>query len=738
MDKAVKLTQFEINDSKVSINVEYIKRFISSIKIPNSVKVITTLGVARSGKSAFLNCLITAMKLYKTNFKPFHSLSAKASEGKDVTIGVNGYLCEDTKDNYLFLDIQGIAGQNSETDPATLLYCYYISDLIILNIDKQLNTQALNLLTPIAAKLQEMTNASKLHKPSLLFRIYDCLDNYDDLLAKQNYSIMMEDRNDAVQGIRKAINELFTLPENKIVWTERPDKSEIKLLDEGNIVKFHASDNNFKEAVNKIIDVIRKLPYRPDFGSDKLLSFANDINEQISKLKSSEFDIATTINHQEMIWWIEGDKYNTKDDRRKSEIPEELKTVLSIPNCTEATWQIILIRRSKIDALIKNFNERFSKSPSNLRVGGEKLLQEIIMPPLKVAKDKFNEFADAAIAVVNSTIKSYDCNDSTDIKSSNEFMKTTVENAYKVTHIAEHVILSNLQNMIERSKNLTKQMLEYNNNYHKNQNINVLAYTNNLNQIAKDIRQELMNFVDALELDYSDIQRSIIKSVREKNKITFRDLNTGTSSLVDKIKSYLFTDESDYVAVKLKRLKLDIIELKVNVVEEFNTNLPIIVIKNKIESAEGILYRTIIDNINWFYDQRAKRLSELLQEINKLSSNERHVKFNAIKHNNLLMINWLPGGHIGSTGKTYPEHFINPNLPDRVLSNGLLPHYYLPAFLEKDSNTFIYTHDSFRKTFGNRIYAMYCDIHNEKISSNMREVLKMEIIREVLMLPYQM
>jgi ABC-type histidine transport system ATPase subunit len=68
MQNAVKLTEFQISDDKkVSINTTLIQSFINSLNIKNNVKVITIVGNSRRGKSAFLNCLITVMKLYRSD-----------------------------------------------------------------------------------------------------------------------------------------------------------------------------------------------------------------------------------------------------------------------------------------------------------------------------------------------------------------------------------------------------------------------------------------------------------------------------------------------------------------------------------------------------------------------------------------------------------------------------------------------------------------------------------------------
>ena len=401
---ASKITEFistiaEKSEKKtinVQINTELIQKFIDENKSLNrKVKVITMIGVSRSGKSAFLNCFstyINHMMHNKTDAAPFKSLNSKSSEGKDVTIGANGYMFNISSDlSYLIIDIQGIAGQFSAADPLVLLFCYYISDLIILGIDKQLNTQALNLLTPIAAKLQNMKDASELHKPHLVFRIYDALDFYDDKLAQQNFSVMMEDRDDAVQGIRKAINELFILPERKIIWTERPDRESLKLVDEGQITKFMKAEEEFWRSCGLLVDIVDKIPTRAYFKINNILQCAQAINSQSSIIKSSEFDLASHINEQEIRWWIEGDRYGQHHDK-VSQIPEELKQSIVISDCTEATWQILLARRNAIGKLKDTFNSRFSKSPSNLRNAGFIELSKIIDPAYDAAITVFDEF----------------------------------------------------------------------------------------------------------------------------------------------------------------------------------------------------------------------------------------------------------------------------------------------------------------------------------------------------------
>jgi hypothetical protein len=143
---ASKITEFisTVNsDEKKTVNVEINTKLISEFiarhkEIGKIVKVITMIGVSRSGKSAFLNCLTTYITGQKSNLAPFKSLSFANSHGKDVTIGANGYVLAIPKEDatYLIIDIQGIAGQFSAADPLVLLFCYYISDLFILSVDK--------------------------------------------------------------------------------------------------------------------------------------------------------------------------------------------------------------------------------------------------------------------------------------------------------------------------------------------------------------------------------------------------------------------------------------------------------------------------------------------------------------------------------------------------------------------------------------------------------------------------
>ena len=527
-----KFTEFTLNGSNASINVELIRNFKKAFNISSDVKIVTMVGVARSGKSAFLNCLVTKICGAKKSHAVFQSMSLAKSEGKDVTNGMNGCLIDKT----LFLDVQGIAGERSECDPILLLFCYYISDIIIFNIDKQLNTQALNLLTPIAAKLQNMKDASKLHKPKLVFRVYDCVDDYDDELARKNFDVMMTERDDQVQGIRKAINELFVLPDRKIVWTERPSRKDLASLERGDVVQFLVAENNFSEACGQLSEIIMKTPIRKSYNFDSIMSHANIINEQAGVFKSVEFDLATTINNQEIRWWIEGDKYGQHADK-VSQIPNELRLPITVNDCTQATWEVIQVRNTLIESLISSFVLRFNKSPSNLRNAGLAELEKIVMPFINTALENFGKFSSKLCTAINNQIK-----DELSAMPINDYQSFIIEDVWMGVvnkHLVNQPIAIHVcDDIIQVWTNVFKQVrssfkivqVEYTNRYMEK----IKSAEHSLSNCSKNLTKLYEPYISQLELSYRQICETILAQYQKDNQITVEE------SAVKKIWSYLF------------------------------------------------------------------------------------------------------------------------------------------------------------------------------------------------------
>lgn len=376
------LTNF--TDGKVDI--PHIAKFKTGNDLPSLV--VTSIGQSRNGKSAFLNCLATAITGKEKRY--FQSMSMKLSEGRDVTVGMNYVVLTYKTHNIILIDSQGISGIYSDTDPQVLLFAYYISDVIIFNCPKQLDTASLNLLTPISTLVSKMKHVQKL--PGLIFRIFDCVDEYDDQLAKKNYELMMTDRHDSVHGVRQTIKELFS-KEHLIVWTERPNRSDIQLLDKCKIMQFFKSDLNFAHTCGKIIDYIGKFPPRKVNHQQELIEMAKLINDNLNSQTIEKFDTASNITKDDVRRWIDGDIF----DDIKSNIPDELNQKLPITNHTMEIYKLIDDRLQKINEVIKSFIDYFDKAPKSVIDHGVTQLRNRLMTKYDNALVEYKQFANVYI-----------------------------------------------------------------------------------------------------------------------------------------------------------------------------------------------------------------------------------------------------------------------------------------------------------------------------------------------------
>lgn len=633
-----KFTEFTLNNSNASINVELIRNFKNAYKINDDIKIITMVGVARSGKSAFLNCLVTKICGGGKSHSIFQSMSLAKSDGKDVTNGMNGCLIDKT----LFLDVQGIAGERSECDPILLLFCYYISDIIIFNIDKQLNTQALNLLTPIAAKLQNMKDASKLHKPKLVFRVYDCVDDYDDELARKNFTVMMTERDDQVQGIRKAINELFVLPNRKIVWTERPSKKDLAALEKGDVAAFLAAENNFSEACGQLYEIIAATSIRKSYNFASIMKHATIINEQAGVFKSVEFDLATTINNQEIRWWIEGDKYGQHADK-VSQIPGDLRQALAVNDCTQPTWEVIQTRSSQVDSLIDSFKLRFNKSPSNLRDAGLAELEKIVMPPVNNAMSQFDGFAKIEQNKIEKLIKdelsTIAINDHQSFIA-NDVWLTTVNKHITGRPIAAHITEEIKETLTQFYDVLLGQHKIVHGEYLKRYEAKIKTAVSSLNNCSKNLPNLLNPYISQLELSYQQICKILLDQYQKDNQITVEE------STVQKVWSYLFgsgaVDESKSkttLTVETRSFSIEWNSLKLEYSASSDKVIEINTAK-ELESSLAKLQNAMKTQSLVFNMSRAAAIPKLLEEINKQPFGQRCATYVKIAHNNLYMFDF--------------------------------------------------------------------------------------------------
>ncbi len=395
------LAEFEVKkdgDAAQTVGVRIIEN--KDLDVEGNFVIVCMIGQSRYGKSSFLNCLTST--IMKKNMACFKSMSVKESKACDVTKGMQYYRIDVTTESgrnggYIIIDVQGIAGTQSEIDPALLMYCYFISDIIIVNCGKTLDTSVLKMLEPIST-LRTKIQIAQPNQPSLIFRLMD-VDDYDNETAKQCFTAMMTDREDQVHGVRLCLRELFMFDEVPVIYTERPDKADIRLLDSGKIMEFLSRNESFSLACKKVFNRITESQWSTTTNIQTYLrEQAAIVNENRSHINASTFDVTSRITQEDIMEWIHGTVF-TKDNTPavKSSVPDELKTPIGISTCHTADYEKVLQRQERINACVAAYNERFHDAPSDIFKQGRDALSGIIMRPLEDAleicrKSSWNEF----------------------------------------------------------------------------------------------------------------------------------------------------------------------------------------------------------------------------------------------------------------------------------------------------------------------------------------------------------
>lgn len=241
---------------------------------PNTeIKVISVIGKARTGKSTFMNILISYLK----------GLNTKIFEMSDTidhcTNGVDYYYLEDKK--VLLLDFQGIYLGDSSVDCKLLLFAYLLSDMIIFNEKEMLSNMTLQQFEPMLSFIHYIDTDSlkKTKNPQLIFRISDVHLKLDPIENRNN---MLKHQSDQFQSIRDCISELFD--DLTVLTTFCLERSERKLLSDDKFMELLKSkENGFENAIVNLIENIDCLQSFRSFGQ-----FTSDVNKIIKLINNQE------------------------------------------------------------------------------------------------------------------------------------------------------------------------------------------------------------------------------------------------------------------------------------------------------------------------------------------------------------------------------------------------------------------------------------------------------------------
>lgn len=487
-----------------------------------NIAVVSILGPSRKGKSAFLNCVLSF--LHKKDVHAFTSQSVKLAEGKDVTTGMNYYVqpMKGTTD-YMFIDVQGLGGVHSEQDPSVLMFCYYISDLIIVNWAQLVDSSALQMLMPIAALTAKLkTKTTK--RPYIMFRVLDAVDDYDDDLAKKNFSVMMEKRKDQINGVRESIRELFIIPDKPVIWTEQPDKATKLKFDKGDFsdVLNIKDDYHFVAACSSVFDILQKIK-----GNNKVISdikqHVAEINGQNSIINPVIFDTSSRINKEDIETWINGTTIeNDGEEKLPSQIPEELKIPLNITSANEPMYELCMARRNAIDTVYNSYEKRFGKAPPDVRNKGLLTIKSMLEKHYETAYEKCKEHAYNTLASLHKScepsIMGFDFASaflSTNIKQVDAYF-TQLDKLIKESNLAQYWKIELYKICVNDKNTIIKHLTRYNDEFVKKFNIERNSKYNDANLYIVNLQATLNTYYEKIELRFSDIIEAVVNEFEEK------------------------------------------------------------------------------------------------------------------------------------------------------------------------------------------------------------------------------
>ena len=480
--------------------------------LPNAT-VISMIGESRRGKSVFMNCIIS--KLHRKTMNVFDFKSVKESEGKDCTNGIDYYVCnikdsiETSITTYIFLDVQGIGGLYSASDPAVLLFIYEISDLVIVNSYRTINNNTLQLLSPISSLANKISK--KDIKPKLVFRVFDS-DEYDEKQAIANFNILMEQRNDQVEAIRSNIRELFDISADYIIWTETPSKKQKASKDLMSLI--NDKDLLFGISIDILLSLINNTSdtYDEDV-NEKINSTIREINAL--SVSGSDFDSTGRYTTDEMLLWM-----GEHDDSKPSQVQAQLLDVISITDGTQAEYDIkILPKIITADITIKEFKKEFVLAPKNVFDLMLKKLTEKIYKQINLAVEQitnigcrgiydsspFKKFV-TDIQSVTFTDK-IDCSDITENQIYGGFIEYLITGQCNYCNLSCNLISNNIKTQMKEIK-LTvdrfKDLVRQEQKEKENNIIDVFEGT------VKNIEDVLSVYEPQILLDWKDIREAII------------------------------------------------------------------------------------------------------------------------------------------------------------------------------------------------------------------------------------
>ncbi|RNA20096.1 von Willebrand factor type A domain containing [Brachionus plicatilis] len=239
---------FEILDGdNFKFNKEFLE-FLFELK-QQRIKVISILGPQNSGKSTLLNFMF--------------GCDFTVSDGR-CTRGIYGSLIKSNSDDfdyYLILDTEGLQSiekGDKEFDRKLILFCFAVSNILIINTKDQITDDVKTTLEICVDSLTKI-EAARVEKPSVYF-------------------VMNQKADPNRKTDQDAINRIITnFTANGLITQLRLEESNFDTLPSAfnsSIIKFNYSESSF-----------RRFETSSEF-TDRVLKFTNNIIDQINKINN--------------------------------------------------------------------------------------------------------------------------------------------------------------------------------------------------------------------------------------------------------------------------------------------------------------------------------------------------------------------------------------------------------------------------------------------------------------------
>lgn len=497
----------DIKDNKLIYNAKL--NFKETENIDNPIRIVSIIGKARTGKSTFLNCLLTYWKTDSQN------VFAMSKSGNHCTNGIDIYNIPEK--HIVLLDFQGIYLGDSSNDPKLLLLAYLVSDIIIFNEIKMLSNITLEQFQPMLSFINYLKGKNDLKdfNPKLIFRICDMSLDIEPTSNMQN---MLKSEDDQFQAIRECINELFDTP--YAVCTMNLDRSELKQMDNNNFKELlESNENGFNDAISKINDYVECCESKKTM--NVFLTDISKIIKNINEEKAIDFkklDIVKSLGDIQIRDWIDALGTGMYND-------------ITVDGTSE-TYKKVIERIETRDRIIKDIDKIFKSIPKTIR--DERI---------EIVKKKINE------KIENANLEN--------TKKANKLMEDIISknllipNKFSLAKRLENVENINFNEWIEPF--IVKLTIIKDSARHIH-NVALLPFCKWKIQIIKDIKErfdnelaEIKEFIkekdNALEKYYKDIENDLDTSISEF--VIKNPLDTPYSKILNdyKIKIYNIIDK---------------------------------------------------------------------------------------------------------------------------------------------------------------------------------------------------